>query len=160
MLLGRSTMLMYDKLYRDPGLPLRQDRGRIEMRRYRSQFRRGQRFADGRQLRSIHGVYVKARYVAYSESHDASSMTHMKGVKEMRQKCVNRLAAMFTMTSSGALTPQGKGPGVADRFGDAAVDDVADHLGLGAWVRVSPCTARGSSTALWTGDALGAYGAA
>jgi hypothetical protein len=46
-------------------------------------------------------VYVKADYRAYGESHDKTALTHEKGMKEKRQRCVNELEGVF-----GAMTLQ------------------------------------------------------
>uniref|UniRef100_A0A7S1MT41 Glycosyl transferase 64 domain-containing protein n=1 Tax=Neobodo designis TaxID=312471 RepID=A0A7S1MT41_NEODS len=56
--------------------------------------------------RQATAVYVKAKYRAYPEGHAKDSLTHQDGMKAMRQKCVNRLARLFSRKAAGSIADE------------------------------------------------------
>ena len=58
-------------------------------------------------LVGAHVVYVKAKYSAYKESHDATALTKKDGMKQKRQRCVQEFSQMVP-TWSGLLRDPSK----------------------------------------------------
>jgi hypothetical protein len=100
LVVSRATLLEYDRIWLDKRSGLRSIVKELECDDLALNY-----VAANASLRDGPGnlptaVLAKARYVAYSESH--SGMFDTPGMKDKRQKCVNRLAALFANGRAGA----------------------------------------------------------
>lgn len=101
LVVHRDVLAAYDAAWRDTGGALRgivdelkcDDIALNFVAANRTRRARGGGYGGGAAAASV--VYVKAKYAAYSESHDTTAMFNMPGMKAMRQRCVNRLADAF-----------------------------------------------------------------